>query len=108
MKEITDFSARLVSAVLSWLSAADLRNELYRQRQRNEILIVALDDITRIDPEGLAGKVARQALQGEDIDESIGSRNNQARACRSAYPSTEQKNGPEQSSVHNPDIERID
>jgi hypothetical protein len=40
--------ARLVSAILSWLDSANLRNQMYAQRERIEILETALDDIDRV------------------------------------------------------------
>jgi hypothetical protein len=40
--------ARLVSAILSWLDSANLRNQMYSQRARIEILETALEDIARI------------------------------------------------------------
>ena len=40
--------ARLVSAILSWLDSANLRNQMYAQRERIEILETALEDIGRI------------------------------------------------------------
>ena len=40
--------ARFVSAVLSWLDSANLRNQMYEQRSRIEILETALADIQRI------------------------------------------------------------
>ena len=40
--------ARVISAVLSWLDSANLRNRMYEQRSRIEILETALEDIERI------------------------------------------------------------
>ena len=39
---------RLASAILSWLDASNLRNRLYEQKNRIEILEIALEDIQRI------------------------------------------------------------
>ena len=43
-----EIAAQLVSAVLSWLDASNLRNQLFEQRNRMEILETALEDIERI------------------------------------------------------------
>ena len=40
--------ARLISAVMSWIDASNLRNQMYAQRARIEILETALEDIARI------------------------------------------------------------
>lgn len=40
--------ARLVSVLLSWLDSAHLRDRVYTQSQRIEILETALEDIARI------------------------------------------------------------
>lgn len=40
--------ARLISAVMSWIDAGNLRNQMYAQRARIEILETALEDIERI------------------------------------------------------------
>jgi len=43
-----EIAAQLVSAVLSCLDASNLRNQLFEQRNRMEILETALEDIERI------------------------------------------------------------
>ena len=40
--------ARLISAVMSWIDAGNLRNQMYVQRARIEVLETALEDIARI------------------------------------------------------------
>jgi predicted KAP-like P-loop ATPase len=40
--------AKLVSAVMSWLDATNLRNRVYQLQEDQEILLTALDDIARI------------------------------------------------------------
>ena len=42
------FIPRLISMILSWLDSANLRNRMYEQRSRIEILETALADIQRI------------------------------------------------------------
>ncbi len=61
--------ARLISAVGSWLDASNLRNRVYLLEQQNELLRVALDDITRMDPEGRIGWYAQQAIERADYRE---------------------------------------
>lgn len=40
--------ARLISAVMSWIDASNLRNRMYAQQSRIEDLETALEDIARI------------------------------------------------------------
>jgi uncharacterized secreted protein with C-terminal beta-propeller domain len=40
--------ARLISAVMSWIDAGNLRNQMYAQQSRIEVLETALEDIERI------------------------------------------------------------
>jgi len=40
--------ARAVSTILSWLDSANLRNRVYQQAERIEILTLALEDIERV------------------------------------------------------------
>ena len=47
------FIPRLISMILSWLDQANLRDRMYRQSQRIEILETALDDIERINSHSL-------------------------------------------------------
>lgn len=57
---------RLVSMVLSWLQAGNLRNKMYALQEENEIMRLALEDINRMDPEGRMGWHARQMLDKLD------------------------------------------
>jgi hypothetical protein len=54
--------AKLISAIGSWLDAANLRNEVYRLKDENEILWTALDDIARMHKTTEAGQYARKTL----------------------------------------------
>lgn len=49
---INTILARLVSAILSWAESSSLRDRVYSQSQRIEILETALDDIERINSAG--------------------------------------------------------
>lgn len=40
--------SRLFGAILSWMQATNLRNQLYALKEENEIMRIALDDIERI------------------------------------------------------------
>ena len=40
--------ARLISAVMSWIDSSNLRNRMYAQQSRIEVLETALEDIARI------------------------------------------------------------
>ena len=54
--------ARLISAIGSWLDASNLRNRVYQLDEENEILITALEDVRRMDPEGRIGWYAKETL----------------------------------------------
>ena len=56
--------ARLVSAVLSWLDSANLRNQMYSQRERIEILETALEDIDRINASTASSEQRQQLIAG--------------------------------------------
>ena len=49
--------------VLSWLDQGNLRNRMYEQTQRIEILETALDDIGRINKDPLITKIVKNTLQ---------------------------------------------
>ena len=53
---------KLISAIGSWLDAANLRNEVYRLKDQHELMYTALEDIQRMDPEGRMGWYAKQTL----------------------------------------------
>ena len=54
--------AKLVSMVLSWLDAGNLRNKLYKQAEEAEIMMTALEDIARMDKDGKMGSYAQRAI----------------------------------------------
>ena len=56
--------ARLVSAVLSWLDSANLRNQMYAQRERIEILETAIEDIDRINASTASSEQRQQLIAG--------------------------------------------
>jgi hypothetical protein len=61
--------AKLVSAILSFLDATNLRNRMYKLEEENEIMKTALEDIQRMDPEGRIGWHAKKTidlLEGRD------------------------------------------
>lgn len=54
--------AKLISMVLSWLDAGNLRNKLYKQAEEAEIMMTALEDIARMDKDGKMGAYAQKAI----------------------------------------------
>jgi hypothetical protein len=64
------FLARVVSAVLSWLDSSNLRNQMYSQRERIEILETALEDIQRIS-ESRADLLEQRRLITRIIDSTL-------------------------------------
>ena len=54
--------ARLISAVGSWIDASNLRNQMYRLREQNEIMRTSLEDIQRMDAEGRMGWHAKRTI----------------------------------------------
>lgn len=55
-------AAKLVSMVLSWLDAGNLRNKVYKQAEEAEIMMTALEDIARMDKDGKMGSYAQKAI----------------------------------------------
>lgn len=58
--------AKLVSMIMSWLDAGNLRNRVYYLEEKNELMRVALEDIQRMDPEGKLGWYAKSVLDRVD------------------------------------------
>ena len=58
----TIFFSKLISMILSWLQAGNLRNQMYILKEENEILKTALEDIARMDAEGRMGWHAKSTL----------------------------------------------
>jgi hypothetical protein len=60
--------ARALSMILSWLDSGNLRNRLYHERERCEIMQTALEDIVRMDSGGRLGRYAHSALKLAGVD----------------------------------------
>ena len=54
---------KLISMILSWLDQGNLRNRVYEQKDRIEILETALDDIGRINKDPLIAKIVENTLK---------------------------------------------
>ena len=54
--------ARLVSAILSWIEASNLRNRCYKMAEESEIMMTALEDIERMSTEPKIKQYARKAI----------------------------------------------
>ena len=53
---------KFVSMMMSWMQAGNLRNQLYRLKEENEIMRTALEDIQRMDAEGRMGWHAKRTI----------------------------------------------
>ena len=58
--------ARFISAIGSWVDASNLRNQMYKLKEENEIMRVGLEDIQRMDSEGRMGWHAKRVLDTVD------------------------------------------
>ena len=58
--------AKLISMIMSWADASNLRNRVYKLEEENEIMRTALDDIRRMDSEGRMGWHAKRTLDHLD------------------------------------------
>ena len=54
---------RLVSMLMSWAQAGNLRNRCYKMAEEAEIMMTALEDIARMDKDGKMGDYARRAIK---------------------------------------------
>ena len=54
--------ARFISAIGSWVDASNLRNQMYKLKEENEIMRTALEDIQRMDSEGRMGWHAKRTI----------------------------------------------
>lgn len=54
--------ARAFGAIASWLQATNLRNQLYLEKEKNEIMRTALEDIQRMDSDGRMGWHAKKTI----------------------------------------------
>jgi len=58
--------AKLVSAIGSWIDAANLRNRVYSLQEENAKLKLALEDVERMDQGGRISVYARRVLDRVD------------------------------------------
>lgn len=54
--------AKVLTTVMSWLDAGNLRNKVYKQAEEAEIMMTALEDIERMSREDNIKKYARTAI----------------------------------------------
>ena len=54
--------SKLISAIMSWADAANLRNRCYKMAEEAEIMMTALEDIARMDKDGKMGSYAQRAI----------------------------------------------
>lgn len=54
--------ARLVSAIMSWIEASNLRNRCFKMAEEAEIMMTALEDIERMSTEPRIKQYARRAI----------------------------------------------
>lgn len=55
---------KLIAAIMSLLDSANLRNRVYEQQERIELLTVALDDIQRISASRVANSERHRLIVG--------------------------------------------
>jgi hypothetical protein len=58
--------AKFISMLMSWMQAGNLRNQMYRLKEENEIMRIGLEDIQRMDAEGRMGWHAKRVLDNID------------------------------------------
>lgn len=58
--------SRLLSMLLSWAQAGNLRTQMYILKEQNELLRTALEDIQRMDSDGRMGWLAKTILDKVD------------------------------------------
>jgi hypothetical protein len=54
--------AKVLTTVMSWADAGNLRNRVYKMAEEAEILMTALEDIERMDHGGKISQYARRAI----------------------------------------------
>lgn len=54
--------AKIITGILSWMTSTSLRNQMYKMKNENEIMHLALEDIARMDHGGKIGNYAQRAL----------------------------------------------
>jgi hypothetical protein len=55
--------AKVLTTVMSWLDAGNLRNKVYKQAEEAEIMMTALEDIERMSREEHIKRYARKAIE---------------------------------------------
>ena len=55
--------AKILTTVMSWIDAGNLRNKLYQQAEEAEIMMTALEDIERMSSEPKIKHYARTAIE---------------------------------------------
>lgn len=63
MELIHTLLPKVISMLLSWLDQGNLRNRVYTQQQRIEILETALDDCGRISTDPLIKNIVKRTLE---------------------------------------------
>lgn len=58
--------AKLISMLMYWMDASNLRNRVYKLEEQNELMRIGLEDIQRMDPEGRIGWYAKTVLDNVD------------------------------------------
>ena len=53
---------KILTTVMSWADAGNLRNRVYKMAEEAEILMTALEDIERMDHGGKISQYARRAI----------------------------------------------
>jgi hypothetical protein len=54
---------KILTTVMSWADAGNLRNRMYQQAEEAEIMMTALEDIERMSKEDNIKKYARKAIE---------------------------------------------
>ena len=54
--------AKVLTTVMSWLDAGNLRNKVYKQAEEAEIMMTALEDIERMSSEPKIKQYAHKAI----------------------------------------------
>ena len=54
--------AKLISMLMSWANAGNLRNRCYKMQEESEIMMTALEDIARMDRGNKMGNYAQRAI----------------------------------------------
>ena len=64
---MNEFVSKLITKLfmlyINMITAKTTREKYYELREEHEIMWTALDDISRMDPDGNMGKYARQAIK---------------------------------------------